>query len=201
MGKLVLLRHSQSIWNLENKFTGWVDINLSKYGFLEAVKVGKKLINIKFNYLFTSILKRSIKTGDIILKTISQFDLLTIRDKALNERNYGDLQGLNKNYIEKKYGVDKVYSWRRSYNVRPPNGESLRDTYLRVIPFYCDKVIPCLNGDSNVLLIAHGNSLRSLVKYIENLNDKEIVTVDIKAMNPIVYEVNSEIKVIKKNIL
>ncbi len=201
MSKLVLLRHGQSIWNLENRFTGWVDVSLSEKGILEAMQAGKKLASIKFNCLFTSVLKRATETAEIVLDVMGQTDLQKFSDKALNERSYGDLQGLNKDDTREKYGADKVHIWRRSYDVKPPNGESLKDTCIRVLPFYHDKIVPCLKKGNNVLVVAHGNSLRGLLKEIDALDEREIVKVEIPTGEAIVYEMDENAKVIEKGVL
>jgi len=175
MSLLVIVRHGQSIWNLENRFTGEVDVPLTDAGRNEAHAAGRSLRNIAFNYCFTSILKRAEETLDIILEEIHQQNLPIKKDKALNERNYGDLQGLNKTEVAKKYGEQQVEIWRRSYAIRPPGGESLEDTASRVIPYYKLSIEPLLKSGANCLIVAHGNSLRALMMYLENIDANTIV--------------------------
>src|SRR5258706_619473 len=169
MAKLVLVRHGQSQWNLENKFTGWVDVDLTPQGEEEAKKAGQKLKGIQFQKAFTSDLKRAQKTLDIILEQINQKDIPIEKDPALNERHYGDLQGLNKAETAKKYGDKQVHVWRRSYDVAPPGGESLKDTAERTLPYFRSKIVPELEQGKNILVSAHGNSLRSIVMAIDHL--------------------------------
>jgi len=170
MAKLVIVRHGQSLWNKENRFTGWVDIDLSAKGREEAIEAGKKLKNLHFDTAFTSDLKRAQNTLTLILKEIGQENIPVFRDKALNERHYGDLQGMNKDAARERFGPEQVHIWRRSYDVAPPNGESLKDTEERVVPYYQSEIEPLLREGKNVLVVAHGNSLRSLIKYLEHLS-------------------------------
>src|SRR5579862_2100281 len=172
MSKLILLRHGQSLWNLENRFTGWIDIELTKQGELEAEEAGKKirLAGIRLDQAFTSVLKRAIDTLTICLHAACQEGIPIEYDQALNERHYGDLQGLNKDETAQKFGADQVKIWRRSYDVRPPNGESLEDTAARTLPYFYDKIMPSLKAGKNVLISAHGNSLRAIVMKLDNLN-------------------------------
>lgn len=199
MSNLVILRHGQSKWNLENKFTGWVDIDLSEKGIEEAKEAGKKLMGFKFDIAFTSVLKRAQNTLDIILKEIGQENLEVKKNLALNERMYGDLQGLNKNDVKEKYGEEQFKLWRRSYDVAPPNGESLKDTSDRVLPYYKENIEPLLKQGKNVLISAHGNSLRALVMYLENLTKEQIIEREIATGVPVLYvlDENLNIKEIK----
>lgn len=195
MTNLVLVRHGQSLWNLENKFTGWVDIELSELGIEEANKAGQGLKNYKFDIVFTSVLKRAISTADIICDIIG-YKGDFIRNEALNERHYGDLQGLNKDDIGRQYGQEQLQIWRRSYDTPPPNGESLFDTQNRVIPYYKSEIEPLLKSNKNVLVVAHGNSLRSMFMYLENINKEDIVNLNIPTAAPYLYEFNDEFKII-----
>jgi 2,3-bisphosphoglycerate-dependent phosphoglycerate mutase len=176
---LVLVRHGQSTWNLENRFTGETDIPLTIQGREEARAAGVKLRDIPFSHAFTSMLQRAIDTLSIILETARQQQLPVTRNRALNERNYGRLQGLDKTEVAKQYGQEQVNSWRRSYVARPPDGESLADTAARVIPYYQTAVAPLLEKQENILVVAHGNSLRSLVMYLEGISEHDIAEVDL----------------------
>ncbi len=187
---LVLVRHGESQWNLENRFTGDVDVELTPHGEEEARLAGEKLEGIHFGLAFTSALTRAQHTLNIILGEIGQPDLEVVRDKALNERNYGDLQGLNKTETALKFGEEQVHLWRRSYNVRPPNGESLADTANRVIPYYKNRIEPLVASGDDVLIVAHGNSLRALMMYLENLDSGSIAEVNIPTGVPRRYEIS-----------
>lgn len=191
--KLILLRHGQSIWNQENKFTGFVDVELSKIGINEAVKAGKVLKKNKIHtdILYTSVLKRAINTAQITLNILGNFERKIIRDKALNERHYGDLQGLYKDDVLAKYGEAQFLAWRRGYTVRPPGGESLKDTYDRVIPYYLKEIEPNLQAGKNVLIVAHGNSLRALLKMLLKISDQKIVKLNIPTGKLICIEFDS----------
>jgi 2,3-bisphosphoglycerate-dependent phosphoglycerate mutase len=193
MTTLVLVRHGESQWNLENRFTGWVDIPLSEHGMEEAHSAGEKLRGMHFDVGFTSVLQRAIKTMEIILDVIDQKDLPIQRDQALNERHYGDLQGLNKAETAQKFGDEQVKLWRRSYATRPPNGESLEDTAARVLPYYENKIVPELSAGKNVLIVAHGNSLRSLVMQLDHLTGDEVVELNIPTGVPLFYEMSAEV--------
>lgn len=197
MPDLVIVRHGQSQWNLENRFTGWIDIGLSEKGIEEARKAGEKLKNYRFDIAFTSALVRAQRTLDIILEIIGQTNIPVIKDKALNERMYGDLQGLNKDETRKKFGDEQVRLWRRSYDIAPPNGESLKDTAARVIPFYVEKIVPELKTGKNVLISAHGNSLRALVMHLENLSKEQILETEIPTGIPKVYKLDNSLKIIE----
>ena len=190
MTNLTLVRHGQSDWNNKNLFTGWENPGLTKKGVEEAHKTGNllKAENKNYSYLFTSILDRAINTADIILEELGIGQINVIRDQALNERDYGELTGLNKDAARKKWGEDQVHIWRRSFDVPPPGGESLKDTAERVIPYFRDKILPLLIEDNNILISAHGNSLRALVMHIEGLSSEEILTREIATGQPISYE-------------
>ena len=190
MSYLVLVRHGQSQWNLENRFTGNVDVDLTEQGRAEAKLTGDKLKkkNIQFNSAFTSVLKRAEETLQIILKEIAQPGIKINRDAALNERSYGQLQGLNKAELAEKYGADQIHTWRRSFDVRPPDGESLKDTQNRVLPYYTEHILPLLKAGKNCMIVAHGNSLRSLMMVIENLSEDAITQVDIPTGVPRLYQ-------------
>lgn len=190
MTNLTLVRHGQSDWNNKNLFTGWENPGLTKKGVEEAHNTGNLLKeeNKNYSYLFTSILDRAINTADIILEELGIDKINVIRDQALNERDYGELTGLNKDAARKKWGEDQVHIWRRSFDVPPPGGESLKDTAERVIPYFRDKILPLLIEDNNILISAHGNSLRALVMHIEGLSSEEILTREIATGQPISYE-------------
>ena len=197
MPLLVLVRHGQSTWNLENRFTGEVDVDLTPLGRQEARAAGEKLKPFSFAHGFTSVLNRAIETLSLILETSGHPDLPISRDKALNERNYGDLQGLNKSDIAKKYGDHQVATWRRSYAVRPPGGESLQDTATRVLAYYNKEIQPRLNKGEDILIVAHGNSLRALMMYLEQLSEEEIAEVNLPTGTPRLYTLNKELKIEK----
>ena len=179
MAKLFLLRHLKSQWNLENKFTGWTDVPLCEEGIESAPEVAKGLAGMKIDKVYTSPLIRNKETASLILKNIGQEDLLVEENKALDERNYGELQGLNKDEVKKHYGEEQVRLWRRSYNVAPPGGESLKDVYKRAVPFYKKYVEKDLKAGKNVLVVASHNSLRAIVKYIENIPDEKIIDLEL----------------------
>jgi 2,3-bisphosphoglycerate-dependent phosphoglycerate mutase len=225
MVTLVLVRHGQSQWNLENRFTGWVDVPLSVKGREEATSAGKKLKNMRFDTMYVSHLMRAIQTLHYILLELSDERIPILyheeqrihawehytgnQDKEipiyqsvdLAERYYGDLQGLNKAETMKKYGEAQVHLWRRSYDINPPHGESLKDTCERTIPYYKKNILPELQAGKNVLIVAHGNSLRSITKYVENISDEEIPKVEIPTGVPIVYTFDSQMKEQKKVLL
>jgi len=198
MAKLILLRHGESQWNLENRFTGWVDVPLSARGEEEARKAGEKLKNIQIDKRYTSVLKRAIDTDLIAMEVAGKLDVPVERDKALNERHYGALQGLNKEETAQKYGKEQVHLWRRSYDIAPPKdvtplnpdgiSESLKDTADRVIPYFLNKIKPDIDAGLNVLVTAHGNSLRALVMYLDGLTKEEVLELNIPTGVPIVYE-------------
>src|SRR5512142_2274665 len=163
MGKLILLRHGESQWNSENRFTGWIDIGLTEKGKQEAFEAGKLLLGIPIDFAFTSVLTRAIDTLTEALRGADQALVPVAKDAALNERMYGDLQGLNKAETAEKFGAEQVHLWRRSYDVPPPNGESLKDTAARTLPYFNAKILPLAAQSQNILVVAHGNSLRSIV--------------------------------------
>jgi 2,3-bisphosphoglycerate-dependent phosphoglycerate mutase len=200
-GKLILLRHGESQWNLENRFTGWIDVPLTEKGKKEAFEAGKRLKDIPIDIAFTSVLIRAIDTLDQALRGAEQ-DLVTIvKDAALNERMYGGLQGLNKAETAKKYGADQVKIWRRSYDIAPPNGESLKDNAARTLPYFDEHILPLAKQGKNVLISAHGNSLRAIVMELDKLSNEEVLELNIPNAVPIIYEIDPEGNVVSKNIL
>jgi len=203
MATLVLVRHGQSQWNLENKFTGWIDIPLTEAGRAEAKQGGEAIQGegLVFDVAFTSVLIRAIETLEIILKILGQEALATLKDQALNERHYGNLQGLNKDEMRKKFGAEQVKLWRRSYDVAPPGGEALKDTAARTLPYFQSKILPELAAGKNVLVSAHGNSLRSIVMELDHLSPEEVVALEIPTGVPIRYDFTPEGKVASKTIL
>jgi 2,3-bisphosphoglycerate-dependent phosphoglycerate mutase len=195
---LVLIRHGQSQWNLENRFTGWIDIPLSPKGEEEAREAGEKIKGLEFDKVYTSVLIRAIQTYEIAAEIAGLDHLPVEKDKALNERMYGDLQGLNKDEMRKKFGAEQVQLWRRSYDVAPPNGESLKDTADRVLPYYHAKIEPDLKAGKNILVVAHGNSLRALVMHLDKLSGEEVVKLEIPTGVPILYELDEKLNIISK---
>lgn len=179
MPQFIIIRHGQSQWNLENRFTGSVDTPLTDLGRHEAREAGVLLKNDRFGMGFTSVLQRAIETMDIILAETGQTDLPIQRNAALNERMYGDLQGMNKAEAEQRFGAEQVFRWRRSYADQPPNGESLADTYNRVIPYFESDILPCLQAGKDVLVVAHGNSLRALLMKLESISPEGIEKVEL----------------------
>ena len=179
MAQLFLLRHLKSQWNLENRFTGWIDVPLSKEGIESAKEVAEKLAGFEIDKVYTSPLIRNKETASLILKNLGKENLPIIIDKALDERNYGKLQGMNKDEMKAKYGKEQVRLWRRSFNVAPPEGESLSDVCQRVIPFYENYIKKDLEDGKNVLVVASHNSLRALVKHLEKISDEEIINLEI----------------------
>ena len=201
---LILVRHGQSEWNEKNLFTGWENPGLTEKGSEEAKHAGMliKQLDIRFDCLFTSALVRAQLTGSIILDKIDQNDLNIIKDKALNERFYGDLQGLNKDECREKWGEDLVQTWRRSFDKGPPGGETLKETGERVLPYYLNDIHPLILENKNILITAHGNSLRSLIKYLDSISDEDIVKLEIPTGAPIHYQFNENGKVVnKKNLI
>ena len=186
---LVLVRHGQSEWNAKNLFTGWKDPGLTPVGETEATSAGNliKEKNIKFSMMFTSALRRAQITGQMILEEIDQRDIEVVKNQALNERDYGDLAGLNKDDARKEWGEDQVHIWRRSYDVPPPGGESLKNTAERVLPYFNSLILPKLLSGENILIAAHGNSLRSLVMQLDNLSKEEVIALEIPTGAPIIY--------------
>jgi 2,3-bisphosphoglycerate-dependent phosphoglycerate mutase len=195
MPLLVLVRHGQSNWNLENRFTGEEDPPLTPGGREEARAAGQKLKTYSFSHGYTSVLRRAIDTMTIILETAGYPDLPVTRNRALNERNYGHLQGLNKAEVAKEYGEEQVTIWRRSFSIRPPGGESLADTAGRVIPYYRSAIEPLLKKGQNILVVAHGNSLRALLMYLEHLSEEDIAQVDLPTGVPRCYNLTEELQV------
>tara|TARA_B100000287_G_C20546868_1_gene746916 strand:+ start:67 stop:693 length:627 start_codon:yes stop_codon:yes gene_type:complete len=191
---LVLVRHGQSEWNAKNLFTGWKDPGLTIKGEKEARDAGSliKEKNIKFSMMFTSALKRAQITGQMILEGIEQTNIKVIQDKALNERDYGQLAGLNKDDARKEWGKEQVHIWRRSYDSPPPGGESLKNTAERVLPFFNSRILPKLIQGENILVAAHGNSLRSLVMQLDDLSKEEVVALEIPTGAPIIYSFDGD---------
>jgi 2,3-bisphosphoglycerate-dependent phosphoglycerate mutase len=199
MPYLILLRHGQSQWNLENKFTGWVDIDLTAKGEIEATHAGDILQKYPIDIVFTSVLMRAIRTAEIALKQAGIESIPIYRSEKLNERHYGDLQGLNKDDIGKEYGSDQLKVWRRSYDIAPPNGESLKMTQERVLPYFHESIIPELQKGKNVLITAHGNSLRALIAELDKMSKEDILELNIPTAIPIVYTLEHEtLKVLHK---
>ena len=228
MYKLVLLRHGESQWNRDNRFTGWTDVDLSEKGVQEAKDAGTSLARegYTFDIAYTSVLKRAIRTLWLVLDTMDLMWIPVERNWRLNERHYGALQGLNKSEVAKKVGPDQVQLWRRSYNVTPPKlekkdsrypgrvlryqhvsedelplAECLKDTVVRVLPFWKEVVVPAIKGNKKVLIVAHGNSLRALVKYLGHISDEEIVKLEIPTGVPLVYDLDDALSPIKSNYL
>lgn len=191
MPKLVLIRHGQSIWNLENRFTGWVDVPLSAQGEEEARNAAKKIGSFPFHVAYTSALTRAQRTLEIIQETLG-WELPVIKDQALNERHYGDLQGLNKDDTRREYGEEQVKIWRRSYDTPPPNGEALKDTAARTLPFFQRCIMGDIRQGRNVLVVAHGNSNRSIVMKLDNLTGEQVIALELGTGIPLVYEIEPD---------
>lgn len=202
MPKLILVRHGQSLWNLEDRFTGWVDVPLTEQGKEEAASAGKKLAATKIDVAYTSNLQRAQNTLAIIAKTMG-VEVPTIRDEALNERHYGDLQGLNKAQTAEKFGADQVKIWRRSYNVPPPGkgGESLEMTAARTLPFFERCILGDIAQGKNVLVVAHGNSNRSIVMALDKLTEEQVLELNLGTAVPVVYDLSEKGEVLGKEIL
>ena len=200
---LVLLRHGQSEWNLKNLFTGWTDIDLSPLGVQEAKDAGRRLKarGFVFDVAYTSALIRAQHTLALTLAELGQTGLPEFRDQALNERHYGDLCGLNKDDARKKWGEEQVRLWRRSYDVQPPGGESLKDTVARALPYYCQHILPAVLRGQRVLVSAHGNSLRALVMVLDGMTEKTIPALEIATGVPLVYRLNADSTVASKDVL
>ena len=198
MTKLILIRHGQSVWNAENRFTGWTDVDLSDKGVKEAEEAGNELRNQVIDVIHTSDLIRAKRTAEIVIRAnVSSKDTVTKSDWRLNERNYGTLQGLNKAETAEKHGAEQVQIWRRSFDVAPPEGESLEMTAKRTIPYFEEEVIPDLESGVSVLVSAHGNSLRSIVMHIEGISPKDIVSFEIQTGVPRYYDYsNGELSLI-----
>jgi 2,3-bisphosphoglycerate-dependent phosphoglycerate mutase len=197
MSTLVIFRHGQSTWNLENKFTGWVDVDLTEKGIQEAKAAGEKLKSFKFDLAYSSDLIRAQNTLKIALEVSNQPNIPTTYNLALNERMYGDLQGLDKTETAKKFGEEQVKIWRRSYDIAPPNGESLKDTADRVIPYFKAEIEPKLKEGKNIVIVAHGNSLRALIMYLEHMTPQQILEFEIGTGVPRHYELDANLKVLK----
>tara|TARA_B100000614_G_scaffold189916_1_gene170968 strand:- start:17402 stop:18055 length:654 start_codon:yes stop_codon:yes gene_type:complete len=193
MGMLILIRHGQSVWNAENRFTGWTDVGLSQKGVREAERAGDLLSEIRFGVVHTSGLIRAQRTAEIIMSrnTVSG-KIPVMKDQRLNERHYGDLQGLNKAETAERHGAEQVHIWRRSYDVPPPGGESLKMNAERTIPYFEEEIVPDLEDGMNVLVSAHGNSLRSIVMHIESISPEEIVSLEIATGTPMFYKYDME---------
>jgi 2,3-bisphosphoglycerate-dependent phosphoglycerate mutase len=202
-GTLVLVRHGQSEWNKKNLFTGWADVELTEQGVAEAHKAASLLKEkgLKFDEAFTSGLKRAQNTLSIILQDMGQTDIPISRDKALNERDYGDLVGLNKDDARKKWGEEQVHIWRRSYDVPPPGGESLKMTAERTIPYFKKEILPRVEAGETILVSAHGNSLRSIIMWLEKLTPEQVVKLELATGVPIVYRINEKGEVTGKEVL
>ena len=200
MSILVLVRHGQSQWNLENRFTGWVDVPLSPLGIEEAAAAGEKLKkeNIRFDLAYTSLLKRAQETLASILEKLGQQNIPIQKDQALNERHYGDLQGLDKAETAKMFGDEQVKIWRRSYDIAPPNGESLKDTAARTLPYFNNNIVRDLKGGNNVIVAAHGNSLRSIVMEIEKLTKEQVLELNLGTAVPRIYVFDSNMNIVSK---
>ena len=196
MAQLLIFRHGQSVWNLENKFTGWVDVELSPKGIEEAKQAGFKIQNLHFDYAYSSSLLRAQNTLKIALKTANHLEIPITFDKALNERMYGDLEGLDKTETAKKYGEEQVKIWRRSFDIPPPNGESLKDTAARVLPYFKDEIIPKLKEGKSIVIVAHGNSLRALIMFLEQMTPEQILEFEIGTAQPRLYELDENMKVL-----
>jgi len=197
---LILVRHGQSEWNSKNLFTGWKDPGLTELGVREAKDAGKLIADkgILFDLMYTSMLTRAQKTGDLILQEMRHPEITIIKNEALNERNYGSLAGLNKDDARKKWGDDQVHIWRRSFDIPPPDGESLKDTAERVLPYFKSEIMPKVIEGSSILIAAHGNSLRSLIMELDSISSEEIVNLEIPTGAPIQYIFNEDGSINKK---
>ena len=200
---LVLVRHGQSEWNLKNLFTGWRDVDLTDKGVAEARAAGRQLkaLGLRFDVAYASALVRAQRTMDLMLEELGQSSLQVIRDQALNERDYGDLSGLNKDDARKRWGDEQVHVWRRSYDVAPPGGESLKDTAARVLPYYIQDILPRVLRGERVLMSAHGNSLRALVMVLDHLSPQEIVKREIATGVPLIYRLNADSTVAERKVM
>jgi 2,3-bisphosphoglycerate-dependent phosphoglycerate mutase len=200
---LVLVRHGQSEWNLQNLFTGWRDVGLTEKGVAEARAAGRQLkaLGLRFDIAFTSALTRAQRTLDLMLEELGQRSISVLRDQALNERDYGDLSGLNKDDARRKWGEEQVHVWRRSYDVAPPGGESLKDTAARVLPYYVQEILPRVLRGERTLVSAHGNSLRALVMVLDHLSPQEIVKRELATGVPLVYRLNTDSTVAERQVM
>ena len=198
---LVLLRHGESEWNKLNRFTGWKDVGLTEEGMAEAHRAGSMLkqLNQRFDCAFTSTLKRAHNTLDIILEELGQGKLPTLKAAALNERDYGALMGINKDEARKRWGDEQVHLWQRSYDIAPPGGESLKDTAMRVVPFFERRIAPELRAGRSVLIVAHGNSLRSLIMALDRLTPEQVMEVQLGTGVPLIYRLNADGSVAEKH--
>ena len=197
---LVLVRHGESDWNRKNLFTGWRDVDLTEKGIAEAQAAGRRLKaqGLKFDIAFTSALKRAQRTLDIMLEELGQTKIPVVKDQALNERDYGDLSGLNKDDARQKWGEEQVHIWRRSYDVAPPGGESLKDTAARVLPYYIQEILPRVLRGERVLVAAHGNSLRALVMVLDRHTTDSITKLNLDTGVPLIYRLNADSTVAEK---
>jgi 2,3-bisphosphoglycerate-dependent phosphoglycerate mutase len=200
---LVLVRHGQSEWNLQNLFTGWRDVGLTDKGIVEARAAGRQLkaLGLRFDIAFTSALTRAQRTLDLMLDELGQRSIPVLRDQALNERDYGDLSGLNKDDARRKWGEEQVHVWRRSYDVAPPGGESLKDTAARVLPYYLQEILPRVLRGERTLVSAHGNSLRALVMVLDCLSPQEIVKRELATGVPLIYRLNTDSTVAERQVM
>jgi len=200
---LVLVRHGQSEWNLRNLFTGWRDVGLTDKGVAEARAAGRQLkaLGLRFDIAFTSALTRAQRTLDLMLDELGQHSISVLRDQALNERDYGDLSGLNKDDARRKWGEEQVHVWRRSYDVAPPGGESLKDTAARVLPYYLQEILPRVLRGERTLVSAHGNSLRALVMVLDHLSPQEIVKRELATGVPLIYRLNTDSTVAERQVM
>jgi len=197
--KLIIVRHGQSEWNALNKFTGWVDVDLAPKGIAEAKEAGQKLKSYKFDMAFTSKLIRAQKTLGLILEVTGQTDLQVIENQALNERMYGELQGLDKDEARKEFGEEQIHIWRRSFDTPPPGGESLKGTADRVLPYYIEVIEPELKAGKSIIIAAHGNSLRALIMYLEKLSPEEILKTEVPTGKPRLYEFDANLNFLSSN--
>ncbi|HXY59255.1 MAG TPA: 2,3-bisphosphoglycerate-dependent phosphoglycerate mutase [Methylocystis sp.] len=200
---LVLVRHGESEWNAKNLFTGWLNPDLTAKGEEEARRAGRQLRerDILFSVAFTSALKRAQHTLDLILEELGQSNVPILRDRALNERHYGDLSGLNKDEARSQWGEEQVQLWRRSYDVAPPGGESLKDTVARVLPYYCQRILPPVMRGERVLVAAHGNSLRALAMVLDQLTPESVPALELSTGVPLIYTLNADSTVASKEVL
>jgi 2,3-bisphosphoglycerate-dependent phosphoglycerate mutase len=197
---LVLVRHGQSLWNLQNRFTGWVDVPLTALGEQEARAAGERLKGMSFDVAYTSALRRAQDTLTLIMETAG-LDVPIIRDEALNERHYGDLQGLNKAETAQRYGADQVHTWRRSFATPPPNGEALKDTAARTLPFFERAILGDIRMGHDVLVVAHGNSNRSIAMHLDQLDEQQVLDLELATGVPVVWELDTDGNVLERSVL